>query len=92
MLFNIQHRTHYHYSRPVRFSPQRLRFHPRVDGAQRVINHQLTITPTPLGANEHLDLEGNRVVQVWFAEETDFLNIEVSMQVETLRRNAFQDC
>ena len=89
MLFNIRHHTHYRYSHPVRFSPQRLRFHPRDDGAQRVIDHQLNITPTPLGCNEHLDLEGNRVTQVWFEEETDHLDIEVTMQVETLRRNAF---
>jgi transglutaminase-like putative cysteine protease len=89
MHFTIQHHTHYRYSQPVRLSPQQLRFHPRDDGAQRVINHQLGITPTPLGCNEHLDLEGNRVTEVWFGEESDYFDIEVSMQVETLRRNAF---
>ena len=89
MKFTIRHHSHYRYSQPVLFSPQRLRFHPRDDGAQRVIEHQLNITPTPLGCNEHLDLEGNRVTQVWFEEETDHFDIEVTMQVETLRRNAF---
>ncbi|KPJ94276.1 MAG: hypothetical protein AMJ55_06635 [Gammaproteobacteria bacterium SG8_15] len=89
MLFTIRHHTHYHYSHPVRLSPQRLRFHPRSDGAQRVINHQLNITPTPEGRNDHLELEGNHVTQVWFEGETDHLSIDVTMQVETLRRNAF---
>jgi transglutaminase-like putative cysteine protease len=89
MHFRIRHHTHYSYSHPVRLSPQQLRFHPRDDGAQRVINNQLGITPTPLGRNEHLDLEGNRVTQVWFGEETDYFDIEVTMQVETVRRNAF---
>ena len=89
MQFTIQHNTHYRYSRPVQFDAHRLRFHPRDDGAQRVINHQLSITPTPLGWNEHLDLEGNRVTQVWFEKEADHFDIEVNMQVETLRRNAF---
>lgn len=89
MLFTIRHHTHYHYSHPVRFSPQRLRFHPRDDGAQRVIEHQLNITPMPLGRNEHLDLEGNRVTQIWFEEAADHFDIEVNMQIETLRRNAF---
>jgi transglutaminase-like putative cysteine protease len=89
MHFTIRHLTHYRYSRPVRFSPQLLRFHPRDDGAQRIISHQLNITPTPLGRSNHLDLEGNRVTQVWFEQETDHFDIEVSMQVETLRRNAF---
>jgi len=87
--FTIRHNTHYRYSRPVQLGPHRLRFHPRDDGAQRVIGHQLSIAPTPLGRNDHLDLEGNRVTQVWFEEETDHFDIEVTMQVETLRRNAF---
>lgn len=89
MHFTIRHHTRYRYSHPVRLSPQRLRFHPRDDGAQRVIDHRLGISPTPLGRNEHLDLEGNRVTQVWFGEETDYFDIEVTMQVETLRHNAF---
>jgi transglutaminase-like putative cysteine protease len=89
MQFTIRHNTHYQYSRPVQLGPQQLRFHPRDDGAQRVIDHRLSITPTPLGRNDHLDLEGNRVTQVWFGEQTDHFDIEVTMQVETLRRNAF---
>ena len=89
MQFIIRHNTHYRYSRPVQFGPHRLRFHPRDDGAQRVISHQLIISPVPLGRNEHLDLEGNRVTQVWFEEEIDHFDIEVTMQVETVRRNPF---
>jgi transglutaminase-like putative cysteine protease len=89
MYFTIRHNTHYRYSQPVQLSPQRLRLHPRDDGAQRIVDHQLNITPTPLGRNDHLDLEGNRVAQVWFEEETDHFDIEVTMEVETLRRNAF---
>jgi transglutaminase-like putative cysteine protease len=89
MQFTIGHSTHYRYSRPVRFGPHKLRFHPRDDGAQRVISHQMSITPTLAGRNEHLDLEGNRVTQIWFEEETDHFDIDVTMQVETLRRDAF---
>jgi transglutaminase-like putative cysteine protease len=89
MHFTIMHRTHYRYSSPVILSPHRLRFYPRDDGAQRVIEHQLEISPPPLGRNEHLDLEGNRVTQIWFEEAVDHLEIEVSMQIETLRSNAF---
>jgi transglutaminase-like putative cysteine protease len=89
MRFTIRHNTRYRYSSPVQFGPQRLRFHPRDDGAQRIITHQLGITPTPLGRNDHIDLEGNRVTQIWFEEATDRFDIEVTMQVETLRRKAF---
>jgi hypothetical protein len=56
MLFTIRHQTHYGYSHPVKLSPQRLRFNPRDDGAQRVIELRLDITPAPVGCNEHLDL------------------------------------
>lgn len=89
MLFNIKHRTRYDYSQPVRLSPQQLRFYPRCDGSQRVVAHQLNISPTPHGQNEYLDLEGNRVTRVWFESETQYFEIEADMQVETLRKNAF---
>jgi len=89
MHFSIRHHTQYRYSLPVRLSPHQLRFRPRDDGAQRVIDYQLAISPTPQGRNEHIDLEGNRVTQVWFGSDTDHLEITLSMQVETLRRNPF---
>lgn len=89
MQFTIRHNTHYRYSHPVQLGPQQLRFYPRDDGAQRVIDFQLNVSPAPAGHNEQLDLEGNRVTQVWFENQTDRLDIEVSMQVETLRHNAF---
>ncbi len=89
MHFRIRHHTRYRYSLPVRLSPHHLRFRPRDDGAQRVIDYQLEISPPPQGRNEHIDLEGNRVTQVWFGSDTDHLEITLSMQVETLRRNPF---
>jgi transglutaminase-like putative cysteine protease len=73
----------------VQLGPQRLRFHPRDDGAQWVSGHQMRIKPTPAGRNDHLDIEGNRVTQIWFEQETDQLEIDVTMEVETLRHNAF---
>ncbi len=89
MLFTIRHKTNYRYSCRVSFDPHLLRFHPRDDGAQRIIDHKLEITPRPAGQNDHIDLEGNRVTQVWFEQGADSLDIEVVMQVETLRLNAF---
>ena len=89
MHFTIRHHTRYRYSQPVRLGPQQLRFHPRDDGAQRVIEYRLNISPQPLGLNEHIDLENNRVTEIWFTQETDYLDIDVRMRVETLRQNAF---
>jgi len=89
MKFTIRHHTVYRYSHPVRLGPQLLRFHPRDDGAQRIVDHRISITPTPIGHNDHLCMEGNRVTEVWFDGETDCFEIDVNMQVETLRSNAF---
>lgn len=89
MRFKIRHHTQYRYSQPVRLSPHQLRFSPRDDGAQRVVDHQLEISPSPQGQNDHIDLEGNRVTQVWFASDTSHLDITLKMEVETLRRNPF---
>lgn len=89
MRFTIRHRTLYRYSSLVKLSPHQLRFHPRNDGTQRDIRHHLNISPQPTGRNEYLDLEGNRVTQVWFEEVADHLDIEANMQIETLRSNAF---
>ena len=89
MHFAIHHHTRYRYSQPVRLAPQWLRFHPRNDGSQRVLKHQLRITPSPLGRNLHLDLEGNQVTQVWFEGETQQFEIEIEMEIETLRSNPF---
>jgi transglutaminase-like putative cysteine protease len=87
--FKIRHHTHYHYSQPVLLSPQKLRFHPRDNNAQRVVDYKLNITPAPLGINDHMDLEGNWVTQIWFEKDTDHFDIEVIMQVETLHNNLF---
>jgi len=89
MHFNIHHKTVYHYSTPVSLSPQKLRFHPREDGAQHVHDYHINITPVPVGQNDHIDLEGNRVSQVWFDSETNVFEVNVDMKVETFRRNAF---
>lgn len=89
MRFNIHHHTRYSYSRPVQLGLHDLRFQPRDDGAQRVIEHRLDIHPLPHSVNPHIDLEGNRVDQVWFDTPSDHLDITLTTCVETLRRDAF---
>jgi len=69
MLFEIRHQSRYHYSAAVRLGPQWLRFHPRDDGSQRLLDLQLETRPDPIGRNLLLDLAGNRML--WFDGETD---------------------
>ena len=89
MRFSIQHRTYYSYNSPAVLSPHDLRFYPRDDGSQRVLQHALTVSPTPTGQAWHTDAEGNRVLRVWFDEAVDELSIDMQMMVETSRLNPY---
>lgn len=89
MIFRIQHHTRYQYSAPVQLNPQQLRFRPRENCIQRVVDYSIDITPRPAGIHDYLDLEGNWVTQIWFEAATDHLQIDVMMQVDTRRSNLF---
>ena len=89
MRFEIDHRTRYSYSGPVRLGHHLIRLQPSDNGYQRVIAHELIIDPQPALITENLDAWGNRVSEVWFEGETVHLDIRVSLTVETLRHNAF---
>ena len=89
MLFNVNHSTTYRYSAPVTLDPHVFRMRPRADGTQRLIAYQLMITPAPAGRSECLDAEGNSVVQAWFDQQIDTLQVSSQFSVETLRDNPF---
>lgn len=82
----IQHQTLYRYSKSIQLGPQFLRFFPRIDCLQSVVNYQIHISPAPNASNEYLDLEGNRVRQVWFNGYTDYLDIQLNMCIDTYPR------
>ena len=89
MRFSICHHTSYTYSQAVQLTPKLLRFYPRSDGAQRILSYQMSLTPEPQGRSDYLDLEGNTITRVWFAGSTDRFSVDVSMEVETLRKNPY---
>lgn len=86
MRFIIQHHTRYNYSHNIKLGPQLLRFYPRNDSRQNVISYQIQVNPIPAGYNEYVDLEGNRVRQIWFDGGTNYLDIQVNMTVATHTR------
>ena len=45
MLFEIAHRTHFHYSQPVFLEPMTVMLRPRSDASQTVRSHRIVITP-----------------------------------------------
>lgn len=89
MRYEITHTTHYQFSKPVWLEPHLLRFRPRSDGAQVVLDHALHIQPRAQGVSAHLDAEGNAVSRAWFQSETDHLTLTAVSQVDSTRRNPF---
>lgn len=89
MKLRVSHRTRYRYSEPVHLDPHTLRLMPRGAGTQRVSNHRLEISPRPSVFGETLDAHGNAVHGAWFEGVTEYLEIDNSFEVETLRSNPF---
>ena len=89
MFFSISHQTRYTFSRPVFLEPHLLRFCPRTDSGQRLLSYHLAIDPQPAGFSDITDVEGNTARWAWFNETTQFLDIRMECEVQTLRENPF---
>ncbi len=89
MLFEITHRTRYHYSQPVFLEPYTVRLRPRSDASQNLRSYRIDVTPDPSGLTHCLGLYGNNTETIWFSGLHDNLLIEVHTVVETHRGNPF---
>ncbi|MFO0789510.1 MAG: transglutaminase family protein [Pirellulales bacterium] len=89
MLFTIEHTTEYRFNRPVFFEPHHLRFCPRTDGSQQVVQFDLQIDPAPAGCTQAFDAEGNLETLAWFNDIHDHMTIRATAEVETLRDNPY---
>jgi transglutaminase-like putative cysteine protease len=89
MRIAVEHSTVYRYDGEVHQEPHTFRLTPRSDGSQRVLRHELQITPEPAGRSVCLDVDGNVVVEAWFREPMTELAVRSSFEVETLRSNPF---
>jgi transglutaminase-like putative cysteine protease len=85
----IVHTTRYEFSQPVFLDPHALRFQPRTDGGQTLIECQLEIEPPPAGVSACLDAAGNVVHQAWFDGLHDALTISARSFVALHRENPF---
>jgi transglutaminase-like putative cysteine protease len=85
----ITHTTRYEFSLPVFLEPHVLRFQPRCDGGQALLEFHLDIDPAPGGQSACLDAAGNIVHRVWFDGLHDSLSITARSVVEMLRENPF---
>ncbi len=90
MRYSITHTTTYTYSEPVALQAHTLRLCPRSDSWQTLDNFQLQITPTPLQTSDYTDLDGNRLIKVWFdPRPSDRLEIVTNSQITTHQINPF---
>jgi transglutaminase-like putative cysteine protease len=85
----IVHRTSYRYEAPVFLNPHLFRLRPSSDASQRLESFSLTSDPAPAGRSDNIDLDGNDVSLLWFEAVTDYLTVETTSVVETLRSNPF---
>lgn len=89
MLFKIRHRLTFDYAAPATLSPQSLRLRPREDGAQRLLDFALELSPVPSLLSYNLDENGNVEARACFLGQTRQLKLQVESSVETLRVNPF---
>lgn len=89
MLFEINHRTRYHYSHPVFLEPFIIRLRPRSDATQTLRNYRIQVTPSPNGIAHCIELYGNNTETIWFSGVHENLLIEVHAVVETHRGSPF---
>ena len=89
MRIAVTHSTSYRYDRPVYLGPHLIRLSPREDGSQRLLQQQLSVSPTPAGMARQLDQDGSVALQVWFDRPATELSVLSSFAVETLRQNPF---
>lgn len=89
MRFRIRHTLQYRYERPVFLEPHCVRLTPRQDAAQRLLHHSFAVEGGSCGRSEGLDADGNATIVLWFDELRQQLDLQVTMEVETLRHNPF---
>jgi transglutaminase-like putative cysteine protease len=74
-LFQISHRTEYHYRQPVRLGPHRLMLRPRESRELRLVSHEITTVP-PSTLTWAQDVFGNAIATAAFDAVSDSLVIE----------------
>lgn len=89
MFIRIQHQLRYTYDRPVFLEPMTLRLTPRQDAAQRLLQHELHVSPSPQGETRTIEPDGTDARCLWIADQHDALVVSCDSIVETLRTNPF---
>ena len=89
VLYQISHQTVYNFSQPVYLKPHLLRLRPRSDRFIQLHDFSLSVLPLCQGNSDLIDLDGNNLTKLWFAEATQQLSIQTTAKVETSCTNPF---
>ncbi len=82
MILRVLHRTTYRYTDAVTTSHHEARLSPRDTETQRVLSHELTVTPQPSTFRRRFDYFGNRAAHFSFSEPHRVLDVLASSTVE----------
>ncbi|WP_413441695.1 transglutaminase family protein [Synechococcus sp. MIT S1220] len=88
----IIHRLTYVYDAPVSLGAHRLCLKPRGLGFQKLLEHQLSISPEPSQQQELLAASGDEIQRLNFLGTTDRLSFEARSCVETRPAPALRSC
>jgi transglutaminase-like putative cysteine protease len=90
-ILSIRHVTRYRYRNPVALGEHRMMFRPRESYDQRILSHDLAITPTPTRLRSVHDVFGNCVGVAGFSGRTRELIFESHVRLEHTPLPAFAD-
>lgn len=82
MIFEVSHKTVYHYASPVAQSHHLVHLSPRPHERQRIIRHSLVIAPDPAQRNDFTDYFGNPASAVAIENSHSELSIHSRILIE----------
>ncbi|HMX23208.1 MAG TPA: transglutaminase family protein [Accumulibacter sp.] len=82
--YHLIHETSYHYASPVSLSRQLLHLTPRESRWQRLLRHDILVSPTPTGERQREDCFGNTVRELTLEYPHDALIVRAESIVEVL--------
>lgn len=81
-LLTVRHVTTYRYKHPVGFGEHRMMFRPRDSHDQRLVSHDLAVTPSPAALHWTQDVFGNNLTLARFSGRSTTLRFESTLVVD----------
>ena len=92
MLAELTHTLTYRYDAPISLGDHRLCLQPRGHGHQRLLEHQLIVSPEPSHQHALVAASGDEIQRIRFQGTTDHLCIEARSKVETQAAAQLEEC